>query len=162
MGLSILTATVAGSPLLSSAANESHRPVSYPQGYRSWNHMKTLAIVAESHPLFDSFGGIHHVYVNRTGMAAAHTGKPYPDGSVIVFDLLAADSKDGAVSEGSRKFIGVMRKDRKAYAATGGWGFEGFKGDSPTDRMVTDAAKQCFGCHQSRATNDFVFSEYRP
>ena len=44
-----------------------------------------------------------------------------------------------------------MRKDRAKYKVTGGWGFEGFKGDSRTERMVTDAKTQCFGCHATAA-----------
>lgn len=135
--------------------------VPYPEGYRAWMHLKSMAIVSAKHPLFDSFAGIHHVYVNAKGADAARTGKPYPDGSVIVFDLLNATDEDGAIIEGTRKFIGVMQKDAKRYGATGGWGFEGFKGDSKTERMVTDAPTQCFTCHQAQDKTDHVFSRYR-
>ena len=55
-----------------------------------------------------------------------------------------------------------MAKDRVRYKPTGGWGFEAFKGDSRTERTVTDAAGQCFGCHQQQKANDFVFSGFRP
>jgi hypothetical protein len=79
-----------------------------------------------------------------------------------VFDLLAAKDDGGAWVSGDRKLIGVMRKDRSRFKTTGGWGFEGFKGDSRTDRMVTDANAQCFACHQGQRDNDFVFSGYRP
>ena len=57
---------------------------------------------------------------------------------------------------------GVMVKDRQRYKLTGGWGFEAFKGDSRTERTVTDATVQCFGCHQPQKANDFVFSGFRP
>jgi len=135
--------------------------VAYPEGYREWTHLKSMAIVSQEHPLFEAFGGIHHVYVNRKGLAAARAGGPYPDGSVLVFDLLAAERADGAYTEGARRFIGVMAKDRRLHAATGGWGFEAFEGDARDRRVVKDAAAQCFHCHQSRAANDFVFSSYR-
>jgi hypothetical protein len=136
-------------------------PVPYPEGYREWTHVKSMAIVSEEHPLHDAFGGLHHVYVNPKGRAAARGGGAYPDGSVLVFDLLAAHLEGGAYTEGERKFIGVMRKDAKAYAATGGWGYEAFKGDSRTERVVTDAAAQCYACHQAKAGRDYVFSEWR-
>lgn len=136
-------------------------PVPYPAGYRAWTHLKSMAIVSDVHPLFSSFGGIHHVYANPPAASAARAGKPYPDGSVLVFDLLEAKESNGAYGEGARKFIGVMRKDRRAYAATGGWGFEGFQGDTRDQRMVTDAAQQCFNCHVSQESNDFVFSTFR-
>ena len=54
-----------------------------------------------------------------------------------------------------------MQRDRRAFAATGGWGFEAFAGDSHTDRVVKDGGKSCFDCHQSRADKEFVFSEWR-
>jgi len=90
--------------------------VAYPEGYREWTHLKSMAIVSQEHPLFEAFGGIHHVYVNRKGLAAARAGGPYPDGSVLVFDLLAAERADGAYTEGARRFIGVMAKDRRLHA----------------------------------------------
>jgi hypothetical protein len=45
---------------------------------------------------------------------------------------------------------------------TGGWGFEGFKGDSKSERAVGEkAAAACFQCHTSQKNRDFVFSSYR-
>jgi hypothetical protein len=55
-----------------------------------------------------------------------------------------------------------MVKDSKRYAATGGWGFEQFRGDSQTDRMVTaENATKCFACHAKQKDHDSVFSEFR-
>ena len=120
------------------------------------------------HPLFGAFGGIHHIYVNRTGLAAikAGAGRHFPDGSVIVFDLLEAKQEGGALTEGKRKLLGVIVKNSKQYSATGGWGFEGFGEGSPDKRLV-DPAKggaktQCFACHMAQAKHDYVFSNYRP
>jgi hypothetical protein len=136
-------------------------PVPYPEGYRNWKHVKSMVIEA-GHPLFDAFGGIHHIYANAAAMRGYKAGA-FPDGSVIVFDLLnATRTGDNAIVEGARKVVGVMRKDRKAYAATGGWGFEGFKGDSKTDRAVgAKAVEACFKCHDGQKSKDFVFSAYR-
>lgn len=156
----VLLAAVAFAAVRATAAPDSRVP--YPTGYRSWTHLKSMAIVSDQHPLANPFAGLHHVYVNAVGLDAARRGGEFPNGSVIVFDLLQADAKDGAITEGARKFIGVMRKDRKAYAATGGWGWEGFEGDSRDRRMVKDAAGQCFQCHTSQKSSDYVFSRYRP
>lgn len=134
--------------------------VAYPEGYRDWKHVKSMVIEA-GHPLFASFGGIHHLYANKKALAGYASGR-FPDGTVIVFDLLEANAADHAVTEGARKLIGVMEKDRKRFAATGGWGFEGFAGDSRTERLVGDAAATaCFACHQARAGQDYVFSAAR-
>lgn len=135
--------------------------VPYPTNYRQWTHVKSM-VIEPGHPLHSSFGGIHHLYANGKAMAG-YRGGHFPDGAVIVFDLLEASSADHAVTEGKRKVVGVMQRDARKFAATGGWGFEGFAGDSTTQRVVgADAASACFACHQARQPNDFVFSSYRP
>lgn len=142
--------------------------VAYPAGYRNWTHVKSMAILDNKHPLFGAFGGIHHIYVNRTGLRAMKAGadRKFPDGSVIVFDLLEAKQEGGALTEGKRKLLGVIVKNSKQYSATGGWGFEGFSEGAPDKRLV-DPAKggaktQCFACHMAQAKRDYVFSNYRP
>jgi hypothetical protein len=135
--------------------------VPYPSGYRDWHHVKSM-VIQQGHTLYASFGGIHHLYANAKAMQGYRNGK-FADGSVIVFDLLEAQSNDNALTEGARKVVGVMHKDAKRYAATGGWGFEGFKGDSKTERAVgADAAKACYQCHAPQKDSDFVFSKLRP
>jgi hypothetical protein len=141
---------------------QSGAAVAYPDGYRSWFHVKSMVINQRTHPLFEAFGGIHHVYVNAAGAAAARRGGSYPDGTVFVFDLLDATSDGGAIVEGARKFTAVMVKDARASAATGGWGFQAFKGDSRDERVVGDGGKQCFACHASQKARDYVFSRPRP
>ncbi len=135
--------------------------VKYPAGYREWTHIKSMVIVSDRHPLFNAFGGIHHVYVNKTGLQAAKSHGAFPNGSVLVFDLLQATEADGAYAEGARKLVAVMHKDSTRFKETGGWGFEGFKGDSETERVVTDPTGQCFSCHASQKDRDSVFSEFR-
>jgi cytochrome c553 len=76
--------------------------------------------------------------------------------------LLEANSADNALIEGKRKVLGVMQKDSAKFAATGGWGFEGFVGDSKTERAVgANAATACFGCHTAQKQNGYVFSAFR-
>jgi hypothetical protein len=136
-------------------------PVPYPQGYRQWQHVKSM-VIQDGHSLFGAFGGIHHLYANDKAMQGYRSGK-FPDGAVIVFDLLEAPGADGAITEGKRKVVGVMHRDAKKYAATGGWGFEGFAGDSKTERAVAEkAATACYGCHTSQQQREYVFSSYRP
>ena len=137
--------------------------VPYPDGYRAWQHVKSM-VIEEGHPLHAAFGGIHHIYANERALEGYRTGR-FPDGAVIAFDLLAADRADHAVTEGPRKVLGVMHRDARRYAATGGWGFEGFVGGRPSDRAVgtaTAAATACFECHREQAGEDFVFSALRP
>jgi hypothetical protein len=135
-------------------------PVPYPEGYRQWTHVKSM-IINQGHPLYDAFGGIHHLYANSKAEQGYKSGK-FADGSVIAFDLLEAKAADNTVQEGARKVLGVMHKDSRKYKDTGGWGFEGFKADSKTDRAVgKNAASACYQCHTAQKDKDFVFSAYR-
>lgn len=143
-----------------SAAALKNEPVGYPEGYRHWTHVKSMVILP-GHPLENPFAGIHHIYANDPAMDGLKRGA-YRDGSVFVFDLLEYAEADHAGAEGARKLIGVMKKDAKQFAATGGWGFAGFKGDSRTERLVTDAGAGCFACHASQKDRDYVFSAMRP
>ncbi len=153
-------ALLAGAAALTAAAARSQRApeVAYPEGYRDWHHVKSMVILP-GHPLENPFGGVHHVYANAAALRGLREGR-FPDGAVLVFDLLEAASADHAIQEGPRKLIGVMERDSRRFGATGGWGFEGFKGDSKTERLVTDGGASCFACHQSAAPS-YVFAKPR-
>lgn len=134
--------------------------VNYPAGFRSWRHVKSM-VLHPGHALYDAFGGLHHIYANPKAVAGYQTGK-FPDGAVIVFDLVEAPTAGNATTEGPRKVVGVMVKNSARYPETGGWGFEGFKGDSQTERAVGANAKTaCFACHLGQKDTDYVFSKLR-
>jgi len=134
--------------------------IPYPENYRSWHHIKSM-VINPGHALYDAFGGIHHLYANKAALKGYQSGK-FPDGAIIVFDLLEANDGGNALVEGNRKVVGVMQKNSKRYASTGGWGFEGFKGNSTKERVVGDnAASACFGCHEPQKKQDYVFSSTR-
>ena len=79
----------------------------------------------------------------------------------LFFDLLNSNDSDHAFTEGARKLIGVMHKDHTKFSSTGGWGFEGFAGNSHTNRLVKDGGQSCYGCHTQRIEYDFVFTTLR-
>lgn len=156
----VLVAALVISTLTAAGAAETPT-VSYPTGYRDWKHVKSM-VIQPGHGLYDAFGGIHHLYANKKAEQGYKTGK-WPDGAVIVFDLLDAKSADNTVTEGARKVVGVMHRDAKKFAATGGWGYEGFKGDSNSDRAVgANAAAACHQCHIAQKDSGYVFSKLRP
>jgi hypothetical protein len=134
--------------------------IAYPEGYRSWTHVKT-ALVEKGNPAFAHWGGFHHIYANSKAIDGYATGE-FADGSVLVFDVLEAAAKDSLVTEGKRKLIDVMVRDTGRFKRTGGWGFEEFAGDSRTERKVGAlAVTACYSCHAHQKTNDHVFSSFR-
>jgi hypothetical protein len=145
--------------LLLAPALAASSPVAYPEGYRGWNHVKSL-VIDPGHALADPFEGIHHVYVNDVGLSALKAGGALPDGTVFAFDLLESPSAEQTRGEGPRKLLGVMVKDARRFSQTGGWGFEAFQGDGQK-RLVGDGGASCFACHQSQKATDYVFSRWR-
>lgn len=134
--------------------------VPYPNGYRKWVHVGTTLVGPQS-PFFVSNGGIHHIYANEKALKGYETGT-FPDGAIVVFDLLDTKELNGATIEGPRKRIDVMLKDGQRFSSTGGWGFERFLADSETDPALTAEQKaNCFSCHEKRKAQDYVFSQLR-
>lgn len=133
--------------------------IPYPQDYRQWYHVKSM-IIEPGHVLENPFEGIHHIYANKKARKGFEIGK-FPDGSMLVFDLLRYKVADHTIVEGDRKLIGVMYKDVDRYGQTGGWNFEGFAGNSHTKRLVSDKGVSCFSCHAAEKNNDYVFSKIR-
>ena len=134
--------------------------IKYPADYRNWTHVKSM-IIQEGHPLHASFGGIHHLYANDKALRGYQSGK-FPDGSVIVFDLLESVEFNNSITESKRKVLGVMQKDTQNFSNTGGWGFEGFGAGVSGNRVVgVDYESACFSCHASQKDNDYVFSKWR-
>lgn len=156
----VLAAGALAATLTAGAAAAGAKPVAYPDGYRAWHHVKSM-VIQPGHPLENPFAGIHHVYANPAALQGLRSGK-YADGAIIAFDLLEAPAKESAVTEGPRKLLGVMERRQKEAAATGGWAFEAFKGDSRTERLVGDGGQSCFACHAAQKSSNYVYSTVRP
>ena len=133
--------------------------LNFPASYRQWTHVKTT-VIRTGHPLHYLFGGVHHIYANKQALEGYRRGK-FGDGATLVLDLLEERDDGYSISEGPRKLVAVMHKDARKFAATGGWGFEAWRGENRKDRTVgNEASRQCFECHASRQKNDYVFSSY--
>lgn len=134
-------------------------PVPYPEGYRNWTHVKS-GVISPSHRNFANTGGFQHIYANAEGMAGYRT-REFPEGSIVVFDWLGMQDKNGSFEEGPRRQVDVMVKDARRYASTGGWGFQRFVGDSKTELAVSPTPEQCFACHQQLKKDGLILSSYR-
>jgi hypothetical protein len=132
--------------------------IAFPTGYRKWLHVKTMYIYGKQNNLFDRFGGLHNVYVNGLGTVSLQQGRTYPEGSMLVMEVDEGRTSPGAVESKGRKALYVMKKNAKLYPATGGWGFEVFQGYQAAGSLKD--MKQCFDCHSSQKTKDYVYSYY--
>lgn len=133
--------------------------IAYPQGYRAWYHVKSR-VNLDGHSLAANVG-YQHIYANDKARAGLKSGR-YADGATFVLDRIAyTEADDKILREGERKVLLVMLKDDARFAATGGWGFEAFKGGDSAQRVVKDGGAKCFGCHAPLVNDGFVFSKLR-
>lgn len=156
----LLTITGLGAvAFLAWAADQASPDVKLPK-YRDWTHVKSMVIFDEKHPLYNPFGGMHHVYANGKAVPSTKEDKfPYADGSELVFVLYGIKNADGAYVATDKKVTAVMHKDAAKYKDTGGWAFQAW--DATGKALVTDGGASCFACHKDNAAKtDFVFSRF--
>jgi hypothetical protein len=137
--------------------------VPYPNGYRHWTFLHSSLVP----PTFGPFknkpcvkpctGGIFHFYANDKAMRGLRTGS-YPQGAVLTEEMLEFIGEGG--KEGERRIVGVMVKDSRHYAATGGWGYGNYESGSRTNTLDAQAQGECHQCHLKRKEHGYVFSEY--
>lgn len=134
--------------------------VEYPQGYRNWVHVMSY-LIGPSSPAYEKNGGLHHFYANEKAMEGYRTGK-FPDGSVIIDERNQVKENEGVTRVGDCLGIGVMVKDSRRYAETGGWGFEIFIGNNQTDGVLNaESRAKCYNCHVKQKDHDFVYTTLR-
>jgi hypothetical protein len=136
--------------------------VDYPAGFAEWRHLGSVVSEAkDDRKAAAPHGLIHHLYGNAAAIEGLRTGR-FPEGAVFVADWFALAPKyPGSRHEGARDRTDVMVKDAR-FAATGGWGYEQFAGDSRTQRTVAGAAPNaCFKCHEAVRARDYVFTRLR-
>ncbi|EDP75865.1 cytochrome P460 family protein [Hydrogenivirga sp. 128-5-R1-1] len=129
--------------------------------YKGWHHVKSMVIHDPKHPLYNPFGGIHHVYANMKAVSTTKKGegRRFPEGAVLAFLLYEAEEAGGAFVEGKKKIEAFMVKDSRRYADTGGWGFFAYDGRGKS--IVKDMKRDCFNCHAQVKKLDYVFSLYK-
>jgi hypothetical protein len=147
------------------ATDDPAKKVDFPKNYRDWKHVKSMVIFSDKHPLFDAFGGIHHIYANPKAMKGLTSpSHKFPDGAAFAFDLKEAKESTGAYVEGNRKFVATMVKDSKKYAETEGWGWQAWEGGDIKKPVLKSHHDQkvCATCHKDVNSKGFVFTEYVP
>ena len=133
---------------------------SFPKEFRKWAHVKSVLVGPQS-AAYATEGGIHHIYANEKALEGYDTGR-FPDGSVLVYDLLQTKEIEGNTIEGPTRRVDVMVKESERYRTTGGWEFMSFPEGHPAGAKLTAERKAaCFACHSQRKDHDFVFSEFR-
>ena len=159
MGKAILMLSPVAVVIVSFALSAQTDEASFPKEFRKWTRVKSVLVGPQS--AFATGGGIHHIYANDSALQGYDSGN-FPDGSVIVYDLLETKEVAGNTVEGQTRRVDVMVKQNNRYASTGGWEFMSFSGNDPTNGKLSPSRQaSCASCHSQRKDHDSVFSEFR-
>ena len=119
----------------------------------------------------DGAQGVHVVYT-QPGVAAAYreTGE-FPDGAVLIKELLSASTEDlttGNVSyaddvEGWFLMVKDAANRYPGNALWGdGWGWGFFGADDPARLVTTDYVEECKSCHIPARATDWIYTRAYP
>ncbi|HXW15781.1 MAG TPA: cytochrome P460 family protein [Terriglobia bacterium] len=151
VGLGTLVAQAQKKPALAYPA--------YPNDPRHWRHTRTMVIFSKENKLFDMFAGLHNIYVNDIAWPSLKDRRAYADGSMFAMELFNISTPQGAIEPRGMKARYLMKKNAKLYPDTGGWGFEVFQDDQVAG-SVKDMKKECFSCHVTQKSTDYVYVSY--
>jgi hypothetical protein len=135
-----------------------------PENYRAlYEALGSWAIAADGSP---GSKEIHEVYASPGAMDAYRKAGRFPDGTVLVKEVLGASTADmttGTVSHADTlKGWFVMVKDGKnshpGNALWGdGWGWSWFDAGKPLKTTSTNYKSDCQGCHVPAQSTDWIY-----
>lgn len=146
--------------------------ITLPGNFRSdWTFLGTWSIAAKdvetsSEASGHGAAGLHNVYT-QAGVAEyfQHNGK-FPDGAVIIKELLKATTASmttGTVSRGTEvEGWFVMVKDTQGRFSSNplwgdGWGWALFNADQPEKPVTQNYKTECIGCHIPAREDDWIY-----
>lgn len=139
-----------------------------PAGYREWVYVGTPLTPNDMNPPEAPFPEFHNVYIHPADYARYKQTGEFPDGTVIIKELVSVGSKEASSGRGyfMGEFIGLETavKDSKRFPLEPGyWAYFSFGHEYP---LAQTAAKQpvstCNTCHGTNADQDWVFTQYYP
>ena len=139
-----------------------------PTGYREWVYVGTPLTPNDMNGGEAPFPEFHSVYINPAAWQAyKQTGK-FPDGTVVIKELVSVGKKQASSGAGyfMGEFIGLEAavKDSKRFPkAPGFWAYFSFGHKYPlANKAEAQASATCAACHQALAADDMVFTQYYP
>jgi len=147
---------------------DSSGALTQPTGYREWVYVGTPVTPNDMNGGEAPFPEFHNVYINPTAWAHYKRTGNFPDGTVLVKELISVGSK--AASSGKGYFMGEFSgletavKDSKRFPKEpGNWAYFSFGHSYPLEKSTkAQATATCAACHVALAADDMVFTQYYP
>ncbi len=151
--------------------------ISLPQEFRrTWGFLGTWSIAkADVKPSSEASGhgaaGLHNVYVQPNAITAFRKTGEFPDGTVLIKELLKATT--GSMTTGTVSWAQevegwfVMVKDRHNRFPNhplwgDGWGWVLFNADAPNEAVTSNYKIECTGCHIPARQDDWIYVQGYP
>ena len=146
--------------------------ISLPANFRrDWAFLGTWSIAQEdvetsSAASGHGAAGLHNVYTQQPTIDYFRETGRFPDGAVIIKELLKADTSSmttGTVSRGTEvEGWFVMVKDTQGRFQSNplwgdGWGWALFNADQPEKAVTTNYKTECIGCHIPARKDDWIY-----
>jgi len=139
--------------------------ITIPKDFRSWQFLGTWAVATDED---DEVGskGFHNVYTQPETVAAFRSTGKFPDGAVLVKELLKATTNTMTTGEVSHATETegwfIMIKDTQGrFKGNGrwgdGWGWALFNADTPTTTVTEDYKADCIPCHVPAEKDDWIY-----
>jgi Cytochrome P460 len=176
--IALLAAIAAFSlPLLASA--QTPKPVAanwnetgellQPVNYREWIYVGTPLTPNDMNAGKAAFPEFHNVYIDPTSWAEYKKTGIFPEGTVMVKELVSVGSKAATSGQGyfQGEFLGLeaaVKSAAKHPKEPGNWGYYSFTkaGAAPGKTAPIMATQACNTCHQNTAKEDYVFTQFYP
>ena len=139
-----------------------------PSGYREWIYVGTPLTPNDMNAGAAAFPEFHSVYINPTSWQSYKRSGTFPDGTVLVKELLSVGEKAASSGKGyfMGEFIGLEAavKDSKRFPNEPGyWAYFSFGHSYPlAAKAKAQETVTCAACHQALAAHDQVFTQYYP
>jgi hypothetical protein len=139
-----------------------------PTGYRKWTYIGTPVTPNDMNDGKAPFPEFHSVYMDPDGYNHYEMTGEFPDGTVIVKELVSVGEKEATSGKGyfMGEFIGleVSIKDKTRFKdEPANWAYFSFGHEYPLKEMAkAQPASSCNECHEGNAEDDWVFTQYYP
>ena len=146
--------------------------ITLPKNFRTdWTFIGTWSIASkdvEKNSSANAQGaeGLHNVYTQREAVDYFQKNSQFPDGAVIIKELLkavTAPMTTGIVSRGDEvEGWFVMVKDTEGRFSSNplwgdGWGWALFNADQPDKTVTKNYKAECLGCHIPARNDDWIY-----
>ena len=139
-----------------------------PTGYRKWVYVGTPLTPNDRNNGKAPFPEFHSVYMNREAFDHYERAGEFPDGTVLVKELISVGETEASSGNGyfMGDFVGleVAIKERARFSdEPGNWAYFSFGHEYPLKpRAKLQPAASCNDCHSAEADDDWVFTQYYP